>query len=108
MPLPDDALTPLLDCRLLEVLDEEDDDEVVPDEVEVWPEEVADELPGIVSALTALKTPTAATEANAAPNVIRLSRRSAASRACTRRSLCCVLSMAHSLRGAAKAYLGAG
>jgi hypothetical protein len=75
-----DEVTPLEGCSPLDELEElEDEDDVVFDGDPL----VAD-VPGMVAALTAAKTPTAATAPTAAPTVRRLSNRSAASRASTR------------------------
>lgn len=67
---------------------------------------VAEVLPGMVAALTALNSPTPATAAKAAPTVRRLSRRIAASRARIRRSVAWVLSMANTVGLSAKSYVG--
>ena len=85
MPVPDDELTPLEGWSPLDELDEVDevedvvvDEEAVPDVPAVDAVELDD--PGMVAALTALKTPTPAMAARAAPVVRRLSLRIAASR----------------------------
>lgn len=75
VPLPDDAEpTPLDGCSAADELDE-DDAELVElaevEELEAWPGEV--EVPGMVAALTAVKTPSPANAAMAAPVVRRLS-----------------------------------
>lgn len=81
---PDDELTPLDGCRLPDELELDDGDV---DDVDDVDGEVADEfadcaadVPGMVAALTAAKTPTPASEAAATPTVRRCSNRSAASR----------------------------
>ena len=85
VPPPDDELTPLEDWSPLDedvdVLDELEVLEV--EELAVWVENEVEVVPGMVAALTALKTPTPATAANAAPVVSRWSRLRAASRART-------------------------
>ncbi len=85
MPVPDDELTPLEGWSPLDELDEVDevedvvvDEEAVPDVPAVDAVELDD--PGMVTALTALKTPTPAMAARAAPVVRRLSLRIAALR----------------------------
>ena len=108
MPPPDDELTPLEDWspldEELDVLDEVEVLEVV--ELAVWVEEEEEELsPGIVAALTALKTPTPATAANAAPVVSRWSRLRAASRARTRSDVWLVRSMVKSLGKPSRPYI---
>jgi len=89
MPPPDEEVTPLEDWSPLDedvdVLDELEVLEV--EELTVWVEDEGAVVPGMVAALTALKTPTPATAANAAPVVSRWSRLRAASRA---RTLCTV------------------
>ena len=89
VPPSDDELTPLEDWSPLDedvdVLDELEVLEV--EELTVWVEDEGAVVPGMVAALTALKTPTPATAANAAPVVSRWSRLRAASRA---RTLCTV------------------
>ena len=76
-------------------------DDVVEDLLDV---DVVDaELPGIVAALTALRRPTAASAAAAAPTVRRFSSRRAASRAWMR-----VVSMFASLWDEAGVELGTG
>jgi hypothetical protein len=107
VPVPEDELTPLDDWSPLDELDEVDEVEVedeVEDEVEVADEEsllveaVELEDPGIVAALTTLKTPTPAIAARAAPVVRRFSVRIAASRTRIRFSVSClVLSMLQKL-----------
>jgi len=86
MPPPDEELTPLEDWSPLDedvdVLDEVEVLEV--EELAVWAEDEVEVVPGMVAALTALKTPTPATAANAAPVVSRWSRLRPASRARTR------------------------
>jgi len=75
-------------------------------ELAVWVEEEEEELsPGIVAALTALKTPTPATAANAAPVVSRWSRLRAASRARTRSDVWLVRSMVKSLGKPSRPYI---
>jgi len=116
-PPPDEEPTPLEDFSPLDEEDEDEEDEDVDvlDEVEVLEvAEVAVSLdaeeelvPGMVAALTAPKTPTPATAANAAPNVRRLSSRIAASRARTRMAVWSVLSMGYSLAEGAKPHLRA-
>ena len=128
-PLLDDELTPLEDRRLPDEADAlvegvEPDELVPPTDVGVVaaPEEEAleaeleapavavelDELPGIVAALTALKTPTAATAAKAAPTVSRFSSRRAASRARMRCSARCVFSMSNSVALVVRPNVGDG
>jgi hypothetical protein len=69
-------LTPLEGCSPLdEVAELDDEDDVVFDA-----DALVEDAPGMVAALTAAKTPTAATAPTAAPTVRRLRRRSAASR----------------------------
>jgi hypothetical protein len=82
---------------------------VLADDVAVVPVAAVelDDVPGMVAALTALKTPTAATAANAAPTVSRFRSRRAASRARMRCSEC-VLSMVDSLATAARPNVGEG
>lgn len=101
---PDEELTPVEVCRLPEEFEAVELDEV---DVLVEADDAAvvgslEELdvaaPGMVSALTALKTPTAATAAMPAPSVRRFKSPSAASRARMRWSVCLVLSMDSSLR----------
>ena len=94
--LPDDELTPLEDWRPLDELELVDDDVDGVDEVLVAAPVFAaeDDAPGIVAALTALKTPTDATAAMPAPRVRRSSSLRPASRAWMRCSVCFVLSMA--------------
>lgn len=86
MPPPDEEVTPLEDWSPLDedvdVLDELEVLEV--EELTVWVEDEGAVVPGMVAALTALKTPTPATAANAAPVVSRWSRLRPASRARTR------------------------
>lgn len=71
-PVPDDELTPLdaLDepdvLVVLEDVDDVAEDEAVPDD--------EDELPGMVAALTAAKTPTPASAPTATPVVRRCSK----------------------------------
>jgi hypothetical protein len=100
---PEDELEELVE--LLEV----EEVPVLADEVAVVPVAavVLDDVPGMVAALTALKTPTAATAANAAPTVSRFRSRRAASRARMRCSEC-VLSMVDSLAAAARPNAGEG
>lgn len=90
VPVPEDELTPLDGWSPLDELDDVDEVEVeevedgVVDEVSLLDVPAVDavelEDPGIVAALTALKTPTPAIAARAAPVVRRLSVRIAASR----------------------------
>ena len=80
MPPPDEEVTPLEDWSPLD----EDVDVLEVEELAVWVEDEGAVVPGMVAALTALKTPTPATAANAAPVVSRWSRLRAASRARTR------------------------
>jgi len=80
-PVLVDEPTPLDGCKLLDALDELEDDE--DDALDVC--ERDDVVPGFVTALTAPNTPTPAIEARAAPIVIWFSNRSAASRTFTRR-----------------------
>ena len=107
--LLDDELTPLEDCRpsdeleVMDGLDVDDVEAIAPDD-----EAEAEVVPGIVAALTAPKTPTPATAASAAPTVSRLSRRTAASRACMRRSVLCVRSMGERFGPAAVPNVGNG
>ena len=86
MPPPDEEVTPLEDWSPLDedvdVLDEVEALDV--EELAVWVEDEVEVVPGMVAALTALKTPTPATAANAAPVVSRWSRLRPASRARTR------------------------
>ena len=110
-PPLDEELTPLEGCRVFEMLEDVDEVDESDESDEVDESEVLDELdavvpfddveeevvPGIVSALTALNTPTPAKAASAAPTVNRSSRRRAASRACTRRSVTWVRSMGESM-----------
>src|SRR6266851_1530821 len=100
---PDDEVTPLDDCRLLDELDVVVDVDVedVPAEVDELAVAVVDEaeVPGIVSALTAPSAPTPPAATKAATNVRRFSSRRAASRARAR------VSMAPSLVPAAKPHL---
>jgi hypothetical protein len=70
---PDELWSPLPDVE--DLFDDEESSDVVDCEelaeaVDVWPV-VEDEVPGIVSALTALRAPTAVIEAIAAPTVRR-------------------------------------
>jgi hypothetical protein len=84
-------VTPLVLVRPVEVdvADDVDDvDDVEPEEeVEAVVAWVRDEAPGMVTALTTLSVPTAATEPKAMPAVRRLSIRNARSRA---RTLFCI------------------
>jgi len=86
MPPPDEEVTPLEDWSPLDedvdVLDEVEALDV--EELAVWVEDEVEVVPGMVAALTALKTPSPATAAKAAPVVSRWSRLRAASRARTR------------------------
>jgi hypothetical protein len=105
---PDEELTPLEGCRLLdelELVDEEVDDEVA-DVFEACAVDV--DVPGIVAALTAANTPTPAREPAAAPTVKRCSKRKAASRDRTLARVASVAAMGLSLPEGAKSYLGAG
>ena len=90
VPPSDDELTPLEDWSPLDedvdVLDEVEALDV--EELAVWVEDEVEVVPGMVAALTALKTPTPATAANAAPVVSRWSRLRAASRARTLYTVC--------------------
>lgn len=83
MPLPGCAeLTPLAGGMELDELDDdEDEDDALLDALvdDCWFDEV--DVPGIVDALTAAKTPRPANAPIAAPAVSRLSRRIASSRA---------------------------
>jgi hypothetical protein len=122
-PPLDEELTPLDDCRPptelegleelaglseVEELEGLGEESTVEAELAVPVVAVAlDDEPGMVAALTALKTPTAATAANAAPTVSRFSSRRAASRARMRFSAC-VFSMVDSLRLAARPNVGEG
>lgn len=92
---PDEELTPVEVCRLPEEFEAVELDEVA---VVGSLEGLDVEEPGMVSALTALKTPTAATAAMPAPSVRRFRSPSAASRALMRWSVSLVLSMDSSLR----------
>lgn len=101
---PEEELTPLEGCRLLEELEAvELGDVVAPVGLEG---DVEVEAPGMVWALTALKTPTAATAAIAVANVRRFSSPSAASRDRMRCSMGWVLSMGSSLRVTAEPNVG--
>jgi len=105
---PDEEPTPRDGCRLLdevELVDADADEEVVA--VFVACEADAD-VPGIVAALTAANTPTAASEPAAAPTVRRSSIRKAASRERTRARVAFVISMGPSLKEGAKSYLRGG
>ena len=86
MPPPDEEVTPLEDWSPLDedvdVLDEVEALDV--EELAVWVEDEVEVVPGMVAALTALKTPSPATAAKAAPVVSLWSRLRAASRARTR------------------------
>jgi hypothetical protein len=72
--LPDDELTPLDELEELVELADGDVDDVAVDEAVPDDE---DELPGMVAALTAAKTPTPASAPTAAPTVRRCSKPSA-------------------------------
>jgi hypothetical protein len=117
---PPDTATPELDAeptvpddawRLLgEVLDEDEVDELEVASLAalaVAPEDEDDEAeaPGIVSALTAPKTPTPATAAKAMPAVMWFSRESARSRAWILASAAFVLSMVIRVRSATESSL---
>ena len=91
---PEEELTPLEVCRLAEEFEAAEFDEAEAGSLE---EVEVDDEPGMVCALTALKTPTAATAAMPAPSVRRFSSPSAALRARMRWSVCLVLSMDSSL-----------
>ena len=105
---PDEELTPLDGCRLV------DEVELVADDADDEAAELLDaceldaDVPGIVAALTAAKTPTPASELAAAPTVRRCSSRRAASRERTLAWVEFVGSMCPSLAEAAKSYLRAG
>ena len=88
VPLPEEELTPPDACSPPDAEVEVLLDEVEVLDVDVLAVRVEDEdeddvSPGMVAALTALKTPTAAAAASAATTVSRLSSRSAASLART-------------------------
>jgi hypothetical protein len=90
-------LTPLEGCSPLdEVAELDDEDDVVFDA-----DALVEDAPGMVAALTAAKTPTAATAPTAAPTVRRLSSRRAASRASTR-----FPSIRESLAAVGQPYMG--
>jgi hypothetical protein len=106
---PDELWSPLPDVE--DLFDDEESSDVVDCEelaeaVDVWPV-VEDEVPGIVSALTPLRAPTAVIEAIAAPTVSRFRRCSAASRTATLRWIGFMGSMAFSLRTASEPRLRA-
>jgi hypothetical protein len=113
--VPDEELTPPEDCKPLDELElvDEDGDVVAEDEEPVVvplvtddPADPADAVPGIVAALTALKTPTDATAAMPAPRVRRSSSLRPASLARMRCSVGFVLSMGYSLEGATEPNVG--
>jgi hypothetical protein len=82
-PPLDEELTPLLDWIVLDALDESDVevlDESLVLLVELEALEVEADVPGMVAALTAAKTPTPATAASDTPTVMRSRRRRAWSR----------------------------
>src|SRR5579864_7975920 len=101
--VPDEELTPVEACRLLEL---DDVDEDVDDaDVELLAPWVAVALPGIVAAPMAPNTPTAARALIATPVVRRFRVSMAASRALTRASV--VLSMFESVPTASQVTLRA-
>jgi len=113
-PPLDEELTPLLDWIVLDALDESDESEVeVLDEplvllVELEALEGEADVPGMVAALTAAKTPTPATAAIEAPTVMRSRSRSASSRERARARVEFVGSMPDRLPYAPKPCLRAG
>jgi len=101
-PVLDEELTPLFDWIVpaeleVEALEFEVLDELLALLVEVEAVEAAAEVPGMVAALTAAKTPTPATAATDAPTVRRCRRRSAWSRDWARARVALVGSMPDTL-----------
>jgi hypothetical protein len=101
---PDEEVTPVDGCRLLEVEDEVDVEVELLEVAALAVEEA--EVPGMVAAPTAPSTATDATAPNAAATVRRFMSASAVSRDRMRRSVESVASMAYRLRRPSEPNVG--